>query len=72
MASMWDDTETDTILKTIPDEPYSRPGSGYFKIPVPNGYVCQKNGYLRIYFHEGGMLQVPLEHVEGDIAPFSD
>lgn len=67
------DSEKKTILQDIPEEPASTPGSGYFKIPAPNAYICKdKHGRLGIYPVDGGWLGVQLEHLQADIAPFSD
>ena len=62
--------ETELMLSDIPVEPYSTPGSGYFKIPPSNAFVCKTKEFLRIYPYEGGMIQVDLKEIEGDIAPF--
>lgn len=69
--------ETEHMLALLPIRPYSTPGSGWFKVPAPNAYVCLGGEYIEIYPLEGGALYCDTlagtePPVQGDIAPFCD
>ena len=73
------DTEAKQIMDGLPTQESAHDsnyklGSGYFRIPAPNAWVCiGSDGRLEIWPTEaGGWLGVLPENVMGDIAPFCD
>ena len=68
------DSDLECILQDIPHIPKSIPGSGYFKVPPANCYVCKREEdgitRLEIYPITGGWLGVDKKNLLADIAPF--
>lgn len=62
------------MLARLPLIPYSVPGSGYFKIPKANCYVCYNPVHKRVEIFpvDGGWLGAEAADVMGDVAPFCD
>lgn len=66
------DWEAQELLDIIPKQPETG-GSGFFKIPEPNCFVCKTDDSINIYPckpDKGGCIGAEIKHFCGDIAPF--
>ncbi len=77
------DFERNAILADIPDveetikqtTPDYNPGSGWWKVPKGNAWIGKTvhpdgQAFLEIWPDSGGYLEVPINQLGADIAPF--